>query len=227
MIATIAARLLEMIRIHGPLDDDELARHLEVQPRQSINQVARRLADQGVVRRYQGPAGKIANSLADEPKDPPPPKSIPTVAGSTEHLSEDQVKQAVAEHLRRQGFHVDIRWGRERGIDLDARASNGRRIVIEAKGEVASDQQQGNYFLGALGELVQRMSDPKATYGLALPGNRRYRGLVDRLPALAWQRLNLVVYLVHKQDGRPTVTELGPHRGMVEREEEAIPRGRP
>lgn len=68
--------------------------------------------------------------------------------------------------------------------------------MLEAKGAVARNAQQVNYFLGALGELVQRMDDPSATYGLALPDNRQYRGLVSRLPALAVQRLGLVFYLV-------------------------------
>jgi hypothetical protein len=44
-------------------------------------------------------------------------------------------------------------------------------LIIEAKGEVRSDQQQGNNFLNALGELLQRMDDPEAAYALALPAN--------------------------------------------------------
>lgn len=40
----------------------------------------------------------------------------------------------------------------------------------------------------AVGELVQRMDDPDARYGLALPNSRQYHGLVDRLPDLAKQR---------------------------------------
>ena len=58
--------------------------------------------------------------------------------------------------------------------------------------------QQVNYFLGARGELLQRMSDPVAIYGLALPDSQRYRGLAARLPALAWQRLRLTVLFVGK-----------------------------
>jgi hypothetical protein len=38
-----------------------------------------------------------------------------------------------------------------------------------------TDQQQGNYFLHALGELIQRIDDPGARFGLALPDNERYR----------------------------------------------------
>jgi hypothetical protein len=54
--------------------------------------------------------------------------------------------------------------------------------------------------LQALGELVQRMDEPASQYGLALPDNARYRGLVDRLPALARQRMHLTVFFV-RADG--------------------------
>jgi hypothetical protein len=62
--------------------------------------------------------------------------------------------------------------------------------------------QQVNYFLGAVGELLQRMSDASATYGLVLPDSQQYRGLAARLPALAWQRLRLrlTVLFVSKDD---------------------------
>ena len=47
-----------------------------------------------------------------------------------------------------------------RGIDVDARHIDGRRYIIEAKAEVGvSGPQQVNYFLGMLGELLQRMDD--------------------------------------------------------------------
>ena len=50
-----------------------------------------------------------------------------------------------------------------------------------------------------LGELVQRMDDAHASYGIALPANRQYRGLVDRLPALAKERLRFAVSWVGRQ----------------------------
>lgn len=59
--------------------------------------------------------------------------------------------------------------------------------LIEAKGEINLSAQQVNYFVGALGELVQRMSDTAARHGLALPNNRQYRGHVDRLPVSSIQ----------------------------------------
>ncbi len=112
-------------------------------------------------------------------------------------ISEDKVKQAVKGHLEAEGWQVKVAWGRERGIDIEA-TRDDERLVIEAKAEVEPQPQQVNYFLGALGELIQRMDDPEATYGLALPDNRQYRGLVERLPEEAVRRLGLVVFWVDR-----------------------------
>ena len=73
--------------------------------------------------------------------------------------------------------------GHERGVDISA-VSDTEILLLEANGSAQNPSQQVNYFLGALGELLQRMTDPSAAYGLALPDNVQYRGLVDRLPAL-------------------------------------------
>ena len=181
---------------HSPLDDDQLARRLGVSRRQSINQTARRLEAQGKLRRYSGPDGKIVNALVTETTIPPPPTPPAPRPISNGLLTEDEVKSAVKDHLEAQGFRVHVAWGRERGVDLDARHSDGRPWLVEAKGEVGAGPQQVNYFLGALAELVQRMADPQASYALALPDNRQYRGLVERLPDLAKDRLGLRVFWV-------------------------------
>lgn len=61
---TVRERILEEMRLSGhPLDDDELARRLDVGPRQTINQACRRLEKDGLLRRYVGPNGKIVNDL--------------------------------------------------------------------------------------------------------------------------------------------------------------------
>lgn len=94
---------------------------------------------------------------------------------------------------------VEVAWGHAPGIDIVARHADGRRYVIEAKAEVGiAGAQQHNYFVGMLGELIQRMSDPEATYAIALPDNRQYRGLVDRLPDLAKMRMHLAVFWVER-----------------------------
>jgi len=144
---------------------------------------------------------KIVNKLAEgatTPAPAPPPSIAPVTGG---FVTEDEVKAAVKEHLEEQGYTVSVAWGRMRGIDIEAVGPRGR-FLIEAKGEVASQAQKTNYFLGALGELLQRMSDERAIYGLAFPDNGTYRGLVDRLPGLAKRRLGLWVLLVRRSKRR-------------------------
>ena len=128
------------------------------------------------------------------------------MAQSGDLLREDEVKTAVRDHLQAQGYKVTVAELDQHGVDIEA-TKDSDRILIEAKGEVLRPQQQGNYFLGALGELIQRMDDPGARYGLALPNNKRYRGLVENLPALARERLDLVVYMVSRSADGFAVTQ--------------------
>ena len=46
---------------------------------------------------------------------------------------------------------------------------------------------------------VTTAGSPPASYGIALPDNRQYRGLVNRLPALAKERLRLAVFWVSRE----------------------------
>lgn len=124
-------------------------------------------------------------------------------------LSEDAVKTAVKAHLEGLGYRVDVRWGHERGVDIDAVGPTGR-LLIEAKGEVVSQPQQISYFLNALGELLQRMTDADAECGIALPDNKVFHGLVARLPALAKQRLGLRIFFVTRSVSGCKVTVMMP-----------------
>ena len=201
-MASLAERILEAIR-YAPLDDDALAQRLGVGHRQAVNQAARRLESQGRLRRLQGPDGKIVNALTGmAAREAPVTAPTPVAQGRIDSgwITEDEVKEAVRAFLAGRGFDVAVAWGRVRGIDIDARHPDGRRYVIEAKAEVGTNgAQQVNYFLGMLGELVQRMDDPEASYGIAMPANRQYRGLVNRLPALARERLRLSVFWVSRK----------------------------
>ncbi len=87
-------------------------------------------------------------------------------------------------------------------------AARSSTDCIEAKGDVASQPQKTNYFIGALGELVQRMSDPDAEYGLALPDVQVYRRLVSRLPDLARERLRLRIFFVERTADGLSATEI-------------------
>jgi hypothetical protein len=196
---TLADRILARLSA-GPLDDDQLAAELGV-ARQTANQSCRKLASAGRIARSQSVGGKITNRLAPgnaAPLPPPPPPQH-----STGILTEDEVKEAVRNYLRSQGYEVRVAWGHERGVDIVA-TSGSDHLFLEAKGEANLPPQQVNYFLGALGELVQRMDDRTARYGLALPDNRHYRRLVSRLPAHAREQLRFVAYFV----GRSTAHDV-------------------
>jgi hypothetical protein len=53
-----------------------------------------------------------------------------------------------------------------------------------------------NYFLGALGEILQRMDDPDARYSVAFPDIAQFRRLWERLPALAKKRTGISALFV-------------------------------
>jgi len=62
-----------------------------------------------------------------------------------------------------------------------------------------------NYFIGILGETLQRMDDAKAKYSIALPDLKQYRGLWERLPEIAKKRTQISLLLV---SGKGEIQEL-------------------
>ena len=67
MIAeTHADRIINLLARVPGLDDDEIARELAIQPRQTVNQVCRRLAACGTLIRERGIGGKIVNRLQEQ-----------------------------------------------------------------------------------------------------------------------------------------------------------------
>jgi hypothetical protein len=115
-------------------------------------------------------------------------------------LSEDSVKEVVGAFLRSQDYQVTVRLGHIHGIDIEAEQGD-KRLVIEAKGEGTRPAMRVSYFLGALGELLQRMESPSAVYGLALPAHRQFAGLIMRFPQQVKIRLQLCFFLVRPTAG--------------------------
>ena len=113
------------------------------------------------------------------------------------NLSEDELKRIVKKYLERKGWQVEVAWGRERGIDIDARLGK-KRWIIEAKGCGSRSAMRLNYFLSMLGELLQRMDDKNAKYSIALPNFERYNKLWSELPKLAKQRNKISCLFVNK-----------------------------
>ncbi len=199
-------------------DDDQLAVALAIAPRQTVNQICRALFAKGVISRDEDSyTRKKVNRLVGEAAIPSTPVPVEPSLPVTQlfiledetsvrafpyqdaiGLSEDSVKAAIAAVLQLEGWETDIRWGRVHGIDIAAWRGN-ERLVLEAKGEGSRNPMRVNYFLGALGELLQRMESPDACYGIAVPAHRQYVRLILRLPLWVRSHLNLCFYLV-----RPT-----------------------
>ena len=213
-MATNTDRVLATLtRSLGGLDDDELARHAGISPRQQVNQICRALASSGRIKREIGPRGKIINkpmmstpqdvcpgATSYEAKAPPvtkyPELSTETLSKSVhEDLSEDMVKGHLAKWLEAAGWNVTVAWGNAHGIDVVATKS-GRRWVIEAKGSGSRPEMRVNYFLAILGTLLQRMDDNAARYSIALPDIPQFRRLWGRLPATAKARLAISALFV-------------------------------
>jgi hypothetical protein len=62
-MTTNTDKIIETLRRWPSLDDDALERRADVHPRQQVNQICRRLEQQGVLKRIKGRNGKIANVL--------------------------------------------------------------------------------------------------------------------------------------------------------------------
>jgi hypothetical protein len=196
MMSSLKDRIIDLIKAAPGLTDREITDRLlgRVEGQQVVNQAARSLERSGQLIRRSNTDGKIGNYPNNVPR-PETPVVKATETAVTDGPSEDDVKRGVDAWLRAAGWHVDIKWGHDRGIDIDA-TRDGRRWIIEAKGCGSRDQMRVNYFLSMLGELLQRMSDANARYSIALPDMPQFRRLWDRLPLLAKSRTEISVLFV-------------------------------
>lgn len=120
-------------------------------------------------------------------------------------MTEDEIKAAMKSTLEGRGYEVHVRWGKKSGSDIVAVLGDSR-LVIEAKGEGSSRQMLGNYFLNALGEILQRMSDDTASYAIAFPAHSSFMELVLKLPKRVREALRLDFYFVRPKE---TIYEVG------------------
>lgn len=177
----------------GPLSDREQADKLLgiSSPQQSINYTCRQLAGKGFITRTAPP---IKNILAASDYVPPKIKNE-----ITPPLSEEAIKKVLNNHLMEQGWQTRVAWGGTHGIDIDAWRS-AERWIIDVKGSGSRNAMRENYFLGILGELLQRMDEPTARYSIALPDLQQFRNLWSRLPDLVKQRTTIDAIFV-SEDG--------------------------
>ncbi len=202
---TLKNRILSLLSENPGLSDREITHQLlgENALQQPVNGACRELESNGLIAR-DIPGGKISNYLKDA--DTTPTERISSVVEPKlpDELTEDRLKIAIKKWLGSEGWTVQLAMGHVRGIDVDA-FRDSSRWIIEVKGYGSLAPMRVNYFLGVLGETLQRMNDPSAKYSIALPEMQQYHGLWERLPALAKQRTGISALFV-AADG--TVVEL-------------------
>lgn len=196
-MTTLPEQIIQLANKEPGLTDREITNRLRgaSEPQQPINIAARSLASKGLITRQRRNDGLLGNY--------PSGKAIPVSAYRAEksaednhnQLSEDQVKEFLRIWLENKGWTTEIAWGRARGIDVEAKRGN-ERWVIEAKGIGSLQPMRVNYFIGMLGETLQRMDDTKAKYSIAMPDVPQFRGLWKRLPILAKTRTEITALFV-------------------------------
>lgn len=126
-------------------------------------------------------------------------------------LNENQVIDALAAHLRAQGYRIESQLTTtETGIDLVAVRSDGKRLLVEAKGGTSSKSWSSGYgrpftpsqvnthvavaLLYAL-RVLEKYRDEGADVAIALPDDPPHRWHIESIQS-SLMALNLTVFLV-------------------------------
>lgn len=196
---TLAERIVELLKQNPGLSDRQITERLfgVGKPQQPVNIACRNLEKRGVLHRKNILGSPIGNYLTGQELEIHQSRRSINKDVDEEHLSEDDIKEFLEKWLVAQGWKVKVAWGHVHGIDVDAIIDN-ERWVIEAKGQGSLNPMRVNYFLGILGEILQRMEDPNAKYSIALPDIKQFRNLWSRLPFLAKSRTGITAIFVDK-----------------------------
>ncbi len=124
----VKQRVLDLLRTSShPLDDDELARRLDVSFREAVNRTCLDLAAQGLVRRRTGPDGTLVNELTADLVSPSP-GTVAASASGPPLPAGDSREQRLAEQAM-----IEV-LGRELGVDLAPRTlpqPSGVRLDVD------------------------------------------------------------------------------------------------
>jgi MarR family len=210
---TVADDVLRALRARpAGMTDAEIAAILHKNHPQ-VNQVCRRLADQGLLVR-DGSAGGIINKARDgaSPVQVPAARTEASVAPAGWGW-EGNIQARVATYLATSGWSI-IRVAdtaqRERGADIIAE-KDGQRLIVEAKGWPGTTYSRGeragqpkptaptlqatHWFAEGLTTLIRRGPEAGSRLALALPDMARYRTLLAEA-GWALDRLEITVFLV-------------------------------
>lgn len=197
---TIKERIAEYLKKHPEgVDDDVLARNLDLSARQQANSRCRQLEEEGLVERRKV-RGKIHNFwIGGEGRGVKAKKHTPARKKEVEKADyhnawywEGNVQATLVGYLAGQGYSVmsvaDTA-SRQRGKDIEA-AKDGKPVWVSVKGyprgttKTNPTTQAGHWFKNAVFDILKyRGEDEEAGLGLALPDFSRYRTLAKRI---AW-----------------------------------------
>lgn len=184
---SLAERLLRLVMDEPGIAQAEAARKLNVRY-QRLRSVVLDLLRKEKIRRIEEDVYRLyPNNFKKLTK--------PRLHKKLNRGEEDWVKKRLASHFEESGWKVQVRYGKAHGPDLVA-SKDGKRWIIEVKGLGRYSAMTKNYFLSVLGEILQRMQDPSAYYGLAFPDHPRYRRLWAELPSMVKDKLSLSAFFV-------------------------------
>lgn len=189
---TVKQEIMEAVAQFPGLTDTELEKRYH-RSHQTINIACRELVAQGYLERRPNPDKD--NLLGNYPSGAAPVIQVRQKPTNDGEMDEDTVKSCIKDWLESDGWTVRVAWEQTHGVDIEAVKSDARWL-IEVKGPGSRDAMRHNYFLGILGETLQRMSDDRARYSIAFPDMKVYRNLWDRFPKLAKQRTGIDMILV-------------------------------
>lgn len=196
-MTSLPQRILALLSQTPGLTDRQITNRLSgtTAAQQSVNIAARALAKKGRLSRRRREDGLIGNYLPAAA--PVLAREAPKTASASSdgELSEDRLKHHLREWFRSNGWEARVAWGHERGIDIRA-VRNDEKWIVEVKGIGSRPEMRVNYFIGILGETLQRMDDPAAKYSIAVPDVPQFRRLWDRLPRLSKQRTQISALFV-------------------------------
>ena len=206
MSKSLPEQIVEFLHNSPGMTDREITNALrgKTAPQQPVNMAARALSSKGIIIRKKRNDGLIGNYLGGQFIPETHFKTVAQKLDDKNQLTEDEIKEILQAWLESDGWVTQIAWGRARGIDIDA-LSGKNRWIIEVKGIGSRSEMRVNYFIGMLGETLQRMNDPDAKYSIAMPDVQQFRNLWDRLPILAKQRTQITALFVN---GKGTVEEV-------------------
>lgn len=196
---TLSEKIVKLLKSKPGLSDRKITDELfgVDKPQQPVNIACRDLENKGILIRRKIGLNPIGNYLTGQEFSTPFQQPNENKDANDDYISEDAIKKVLEKWLIAQGWNVKVAWGHVHGIDLDARKDD-KRWVIEAKGQGSLNPMRVNYFLGILGETLQRMDDPNAKYSIALPDIQQFRNLWGRLPFLAKSRTEITAIFVDK-----------------------------